>query len=103
MRSSDWFILPRPEEPMEGFGIAVVEAQLAGLRLLLSTGIPDDALLPKTLYRRLPLSLPAAGWAATAMELMDARPPSIAEASAALRASPMDMDFALTDLLALHS
>ncbi|HEY0283346.1 MAG TPA: glycosyltransferase, partial [Rhizomicrobium sp.] len=31
----DWFILPRPEQPMEGFGIAVVEAQLGGLRMLL--------------------------------------------------------------------
>jgi len=30
----DWFILPRPERTTEGLGIAVVEAQLAGLRLL---------------------------------------------------------------------
>src|ERR1019366_4930476 len=31
----DWFILPRPEHRMEGLGLAVVEAQLAGLSLLL--------------------------------------------------------------------
>ena len=41
----DLFILPRPEQPMEGFGIAVAEAQLAGLRLLLSRGIADDPLV----------------------------------------------------------
>jgi glycosyltransferase involved in cell wall biosynthesis len=46
MAASDWFILPHPEVPMEGFGLAVVEAQLAGLRLLLSNGITDDPLLP---------------------------------------------------------
>ena len=39
MSCSDWFILPHPEYPVEGFGLAVVEAQLAGLRMLLSRGI----------------------------------------------------------------
>ena len=42
MSCSDWFILPHPEHPVEGFGVAIVEAQLAGLRMLLSRGIPDD-------------------------------------------------------------
>ena len=38
MSACDWFILPHPHHPAEGFGIAVVEAQLTGLRLLLSLG-----------------------------------------------------------------
>ena len=56
MSCSDWFILPHPEHPVEGFGLAVVEAQLAGLRMLLSRGIPDDPLLPTASFRRLALS-----------------------------------------------
>jgi glycosyltransferase involved in cell wall biosynthesis len=103
MHCSDWFILPRPERPMEGFGIAVVEAQLAGLRLLLSRGIADDPLLPTAVYRRLPLDAGAAAWAQAACELWDAPAPSKAAALVALRASPMDMDRALDDLLGLYA
>jgi glycosyltransferase involved in cell wall biosynthesis len=103
MACCDWFILPRPEKPMEGFGLAVVEAQLAGLRLLLSHGIPDDPLLPTACYRRLSLSQSANEWAIAAMQLLDEPTPTSASAIAALKASPMDMNYALQDLLKLHS
>ena len=53
MSCSDWFILPHPEHPVEGFGMAIVEAQFAGLRMLLSRGILDDPLLPTASFRRL--------------------------------------------------
>ena len=103
MCASDWFILPRPEAPIEGFGLAVVEAQLAGLRLLLSRGIADDPLLPTAAVRRLSLDDDAERWADAAMELLELPAPSREAAAAALSASPMDMDFALADLQALHS
>lgn len=102
MAASDLFILPRPEEPLEGFGLAVVEAQLAGLRLLLSKGVPDDPLLPTAVARRLALSDGAGKWAEAAIELMAQPTPNAADAQAALRTSPMDMDAALDDLLRLH-
>ena len=102
MSASDWFILPRPEHPMEGFGLAVVEAQLAGLRLLVSRGIPDDPLLPTASFRRLALSDGPEYWARAALELLnDPAPPRIA-ALAALKDSAMNMDRALQELLALH-
>ena len=103
MACSDCFILPHPEQPKEGFGIAVVEAQLAGLPLLLSTGIPDDPLLPTARFSRLPLSAGPAAWATAAAELMAGPAPSRAEAAAALKASPMDLDRALQGLIALHA
>ena len=70
MSCSDWFILPHPEHPVEGFGLAVVEAQLAGLRMLLSRGIPDDPLLSTASFRRLALSEGPKVWAKAAMELL---------------------------------
>jgi glycosyltransferase involved in cell wall biosynthesis len=97
----DWFILPRPEAPMEGFGLAVVEAQLAGLRMLLSAGIADDPLLSTASFRRLPLAAGPKAWAQAAMDLMRAPAPPRAAALAALRASPMDMDSAVTELTGL--
>jgi glycosyltransferase involved in cell wall biosynthesis len=103
MSCSDWFILPHPENPMEGFGLAVVEAQLAGLRMLLSCGVPDDPLLPTAHFRHLPLSCGAEAWATAALELLETPEPSRAAALAALRGSPMNMDQALDGLLALHT
>jgi glycosyltransferase involved in cell wall biosynthesis len=103
MGACDWFILPRPEHPMEGFGLAVVEAQLAGLRLLLSRGIPDDPLLSTASVRRLALADGAEVWARAAVELLASSPPVRGAAKAALAASPMDMDRALAGLMALHS
>ena len=102
MRASDWFILPHPEHPVEAFGIAVVEAQLAGLRMLLSRGILDDPLLPTAVFRRLSLADPPTAWAEAALEMLEGPPPSRTGALAAHRESPMDMDRALGNLLDLY-
>ena len=103
MRCSDWFILPRPERPMEGFGLAVVEAQLAGLRILLSQGISNDPLLPTAVFRRLSLADSPCVWAKAALEMLEEPAPSCTKALAALRRSPMDMDYALAHLMELHA
>jgi len=103
MSCSDWFILPHPEHPVEGFGLAVVEAQLAGLRMLLSHGILDDPLLPTASFRRLPLADGPTLWAKAAVERLQQPTPSRAAAIAALHESPMDMDRALKGLLKLHT
>lgn len=103
MRCADLFILPRPEAPMEGFGIAVVEAQLAGLRLLVSRGIADDPLLPSAAFRRLALAAGPQDWATAATDLLAAHAPSPDRARADLAASDMDMDRALAGLIALHA
>jgi glycosyltransferase involved in cell wall biosynthesis len=102
MCCSDWFILPHPEHPVEGFGLAIVEAQLAGLRMLLSRGILQDPLLPTASFRRLALSDGPKVWAKATMELLQHPAPSRADALAALRESPFAMDTALSDLVSLH-
>jgi glycosyltransferase involved in cell wall biosynthesis len=103
MCAGDWFILPHPHEPLEGFGIAIVEAGLAGLRLLLSHGVSDAPILPGAASRRLSLDQGAEAWADAAVELWNGPAPSREDALAALRASRMDMDYALHDLLSLHA
>ena len=102
MAASDWFILPHPEHPPKGFGIAVVEAQLAGLRLLLSRGVADDPLLPTAAACRLSLRQSPQEWAAAAVELWSASAPSRAATLRAFQQSPMAMDRALRELVALH-
>jgi glycosyltransferase involved in cell wall biosynthesis len=102
MGCCDWFILPRPERPMEGFGLAVLEAQLAGLRMLLSRGIPDDPLLPTATFRRIPLSAGPTVWARAAEEMMEADLPQQSDVIKSFQKSPFNMDTALTNLLKLH-
>lgn len=103
MAACDLFILPHPEHPPEGFGIAVVEAQLAGLRLLLSRGVPTDPLLPTAVFRRLALAAGPERWAAAAAALLQQPPPDRLASLAAHRASAMDLDHALQQLLQLHA
>jgi glycosyltransferase involved in cell wall biosynthesis len=103
MSCCDWFILPRPEHPLEGLGIAVIEAQLAGLRLLLSKGISDDPLLKESVWTRLALTDGPRHWAEEAMLLAGVRPPRPVKMQQVLAGSPFDMDFALQDLLRLYS
>ena len=102
MSACDWFILPHPHHPAEGFGVAVVEAQLAGLRLLVSLGVSDAPILPGAAWRRLSLGDGAEPWAEAAVQLWSQPAPSREVAAAALAASPMDLDRALGDMLALH-
>jgi glycosyltransferase involved in cell wall biosynthesis len=103
MACCDCFIQPGPEEPMEGLGLAVVEAQLAGLPLLVSRGIPDDALLAGASCRRIPLAAGAKKWADAGIELLNDPRPSRTRTLEALNASPFEMNHALSDLMLLHS
>lgn len=103
MRCADWFILPSPERPMEGFGLAVVEAQLAGLRIIVSNGVADDPFLPGASFRRLPLASSADRWARAAIELMEAPAPSASTALQELAASQMEMSRGLLNLMKLHA
>jgi glycosyltransferase EpsF len=102
MAGCDWFVLPHPEDPPEGFGIAIVEAQLAGLRLLLSLGVADDPLLPTASVRRLSLQQSPKEWAAAALELWAAPAPSREATFCAFQRSPMSMDHAFRALVRLH-
>lgn len=102
MTACDWFILPHPEEHLEGFGMAVVEAQLAGLRILISNGVSDAPILPSAVWRRVPLDRGPDAWAAAALEMWYSAAPSRQTALQSFRASPLDMDYALKDLLDLY-
>lgn len=103
MACCDCFIQPGPEQPMEGLGLAVVEAQLAGLPLLFSRGIPDDALLRGAVYRRVSLGAGATKWAEAGLELLSTPRPLRGAALEALNASPFEMNYSLSALMSLHS
>ena len=63
----DYFLFP---SLYEGLGLALVEAQAAGLRCFISDAIPSEAIVVPGLIHKLPLSLGAAAWAETILECM---------------------------------
>lgn len=71
MRAADLFINPRRPRPREGFGLVVLEAQAAGLRILISDGISEEAVLKGSVCRQLPLAAGAGAWAKAAAELLE--------------------------------
>jgi glycosyltransferase involved in cell wall biosynthesis len=102
MNASDLFILPRLEQPLEGFGLAVIEAQLAGLPVLVSMGVTEEPILPTAAFARLPLAAGSREWALAAAQLLALPRPSRQAAHDALRGSRFDMDAALADMLSLY-
>jgi len=80
MSMSNLFVFPRLEEPKEALGLVLVEAQAAGLPMLVSQGAPDDAVVTRELVQFLPLSSGPVAWACWAAEIL-AKPIPDREAS----------------------
>jgi glycosyltransferase involved in cell wall biosynthesis len=74
MANSDLFVFPRLEHPKEGLGLVVVEAQAAGLPMLVSPGIPDDAVVVSDLVDVLPLEVGPVAWAQRAVSILQKLP-----------------------------
>ena len=71
MQASDVFVFPRIEFPKEGLGLVVVEAQAAGLPMVVSRGIVEDAIEIRELAHILPLENNAADWASSIDEILN--------------------------------
>jgi len=67
----------------EGLGIALIEAQAAGLPVIISPLIPEDALIPGHWSRRIALD-DAAAWARTIIEAVQL-PPEVRTRSSHLK------------------
>jgi len=70
MQTSDMLIWPGLEEPKEGLGLGVVEAQAAGLPVLMSRSVPADAIVVPELVSVLPLAAGALAWAEKVMTIL---------------------------------
>ena len=107
MRSADLFVFPRAEKitadiGREGLGLVVVEAQAAGVRSLLSRGIPDDAIVESTLCEVIPLSDGAKAWGDRARDVLAAPGADRAIGLAAVERSDFALEAGFRNLVALH-
>ena len=62
MKSANVFVFPRLEYPREGLGLVVVEAQAAGLPLVISNAIVKDAIVIPELAHYVKLDNNPAEW-----------------------------------------
>ena len=64
----DVFVFP---SNYEGLGLALIEAQAAGLPCLVADHLPKEAIVVSELVRQLPLSAPVQTWATAILELAE--------------------------------
>jgi len=67
MRAADVLLFPSQQE---GLGMAAVEAQSVGLRVLASTAVPREAIVIPELVHFLPLSEPVTRWSEMLLDIM---------------------------------
>ena len=99
MKNCDCFVFPRPEHPVEGLGLVVVESQACGLPMLTTFGISEDAILDQQMVRRIPLASTPDHWAEALNELL--RSPVNCNTDIVER-SRFGMDTTTTQLISLY-
>lgn len=102
MVNSDVLIWPSVEEPKEGLGLGVVEAQAAGLPILMSESVPAEAVVIPELVDVLPLSAGAGSWARKTLQILE-RPSLEKEwCVARIESSQFSMRAGVTNLMRLY-
>lgn len=86
----------------EGLGLALVEAQAAGLPCIVSDRVPEEAAVTPPLVRRLPLEAPVSAWVAAVLDASGPRPIAREAALARLRASDFDIETSLEAITSLY-
>ncbi|TLS78403.1 glycosyltransferase family 1 protein [Mariprofundus erugo] len=102
MQSSDLLLWPSIENPMEGLGLGVVEAQAAGLRVLMSRSVPSEAIIIPEMVDVIPLSVGPRIWAEQIARTIKRRPIESDMCLERVRNSSFNISNSLSSILELY-
>ena len=102
MLAADLLLWPGQENPKEGLGLGIVEAQAAGLPVIMSRSVPEDAVVIDELVSIVPLSAGAAAWGREASRKLGAQHPSRSESLARIEASHFSLAAGTDNVMALY-
>jgi glycosyltransferase involved in cell wall biosynthesis len=102
MVNSDVLIWPSLEEPKEGLGLGIIEAQAAGLPIVMSRSVPEEASIVSELIQILPLAAGADAWASAIHSLDKREMPTRSECLRRVESSSFGMHEGVTSLMALY-
>jgi glycosyltransferase involved in cell wall biosynthesis len=96
---SDLFLFP---SLYEGLGLALVEAQAAGVPCLISENIPSEAVVVESLVNRETLAAGPRSWASTASGKLDAQRPGRHECLRRVRSTAFDIHTCVRQLRSIY-
>lgn len=102
MVNSDVLIWPSLEEPKEGLGLGIIEAQAAGLPIVMSRSVPEEAIIVSELIQVLSLAAGADAWASAIHSIAMRAMPTRSECLRRVESSSFGMHEGVTSLMALY-
>ena len=102
MLASDMLLWTAQESPKEGLGLVVVEAQAAGLGVLASRSIPNEAVVVPEIVHFIGLGEGPSRWAGEVMRIANEPRPSRKECLARVEGSPISLEASAKALFQLY-
>jgi len=103
MLASDLLLWPGQETPKEGLGLGIVEAQAAGLPIIMSRSVPEDAVVIEELASVVPLATGAEAWGREAIRRLTVEHPSRPASLEKIERSHFSLSAGTDNVIALYS
>jgi glycosyltransferase involved in cell wall biosynthesis len=102
MKQSDVFVFPRLEQPKEALGLVLIEAQAAGLPMIVSNAVVEDAIVVKEIVKQLSVEDAAEDWAKEVLSILENSSFSKEQALNKIENSPFNIHASAKNLVHLY-